>query len=99
MKGLLNPPDIAVALNYDGVGAPRVTAKGKGEVARQLMAVAREHQVPLHGNPQLAQTLSTIPLGDEIPEELYRAVAEIIAFAYFLSAKIETVRDLSAPRR
>ena len=78
---------LAVALRYDGAGAPRVTAKGRAEVAERIVALAREHGVPLRDEPELAAVLSRIPLGDEIPEALYRAVAEVIAFAYLLSGR------------
>jgi len=78
---------IAVALRYDGNGAPRVTAKGHAEVAERIVALAREHGVTLHEEAALAAVLARIPLGDEIPEALYRAVAEVIAFAYLLSGR------------
>lgn len=81
------PPDLAIALNYDGKNAPRLTAKGQDELARRIIDLAEKHQVPLHQDPQLAALLAQIPLGDEIPEALYRAVAEVIAFAYLLSGK------------
>jgi flagellar biosynthesis protein len=80
-------PDIAVALRYDGVGAPIVAAKGKGDVAAQIIAKAREHDIPLREEPELVKLLAKIPLGDEIPHELYIAVAEVIAFAYSLSGR------------
>lgn len=81
-------PQIAVALRYDGRDAPRVTAKGEHELARAICDIAREHDVPLYENPQLAVVLSQIELGEEIPENLYRAVAEVIAFAYLLSGRV-----------
>ena len=87
MKDLINPPEIAVALLYDGNNAPRVTAKGRGEIAGQILKLADDNNIPLDTNPELARILSTIPLGDEIPRELYTAVAEVIAFAYLLSGK------------
>jgi flagellar biosynthesis protein len=80
--------DIAVALHYDGSNAPTVTAKGRDQLARRIMQVAQEHGVPLHEDEYLVQFLSTIELGDEIPENLYRAVAEVIAFAYYLSGRV-----------
>ncbi|HIP52884.1 MAG TPA: flagellar protein FhlB [Chromatiales bacterium] len=79
--------DLAVALHYDGRNAPHVTAKGRGDVAQRIVALAREHDIPLQDDPQLAALLAQIPLGDEIPENLYRAVAEVIAFAYLISGK------------
>lgn len=80
-------PDLAIALKYDGENAPRLTAKGRGELASKILALADEHAVPLHEDAELAALLSQIPLGDEIPQALYRAVAEVIAFAYLLSGK------------
>ncbi|RLJ21907.1 flagellar protein FhlB [bacterium endosymbiont of Escarpia laminata] len=80
-------PDLAIALNYDGESAPKLTAKGRGELAERILALAEEHDVPLHEDAELAALLSQIPLGDEIPEALYRAIAEVIAFAYILSGK------------
>ena len=78
--------DIAVALKYDGKNAPKVTAKGSGLTAEQILQIAELHGIP-QTEPELAKILAQIPLGDEIPNELYVAVAEIIAFAYFLSGK------------
>ncbi|MEJ2214147.1 MAG: EscU/YscU/HrcU family type III secretion system export apparatus switch protein [Gammaproteobacteria bacterium] len=79
--------DLAVALNYDGKNAPKITAKGQNEIARQILEKAEEADVPLKYDPELAAILSQIPLGEEIPESLYRAVAEVIAFAYFIAGK------------
>jgi flagellar biosynthesis protein len=80
------PPPLrtAVALHYDGRGAPRVTAKGRGYVADEILALAREHGIPLHEDKALVSLLARLELGDEIPEKLYRAVAEVLAFAYRL---------------
>lgn len=79
--------DIAVALKYDGKNAPRVTAKGKGLTTEQILEIAELHGIPLQTDAELVKILAQIPLGDEIPNELYVAVAEVIAFAYFLSGK------------
>jgi flagellar biosynthesis protein len=87
MKDVINPPSIAIALHYDKKSAPRVTAKGKGHVAEQILKIAEEHDIPLQPDPALARLLGTIPLGSEIPPELYKAVAEVIAFAYLLSGR------------
>ncbi|MEW8286999.1 MAG: EscU/YscU/HrcU family type III secretion system export apparatus switch protein [Candidatus Thiodiazotropha endolucinida] len=81
-------PDLAIALKYDGENAPHLTAKGRGELADRILALADEHAIPLHEDAELAALLAQIPLGDEIPESLYRAVAEVIAFAYLLSGKL-----------
>ena len=90
--------DIAVALRYDGKNAPRVTAKGTHAVAETIRQLAQENDIPLHEDPTLAYVLSQIDLGAEIPEFLYRAVAEVIAFAYVLAGKVSAVpqsRDAS----
>jgi flagellar biosynthesis protein len=79
--------DIAVALKYDGKNAPKVTAKGTGLTAEQILSLAEQHGIPLQTEPELVKMLAQIPLGDEIPNELYTAVAEVLAFAYFLSGK------------
>lgn len=78
---------LAVALEYDGVNAPEVTATGSGEMAEKIIAAAREHGIPLQEDQNLVELLGQIPLGEEIPEHLYRAVAEVIAFAYLLTGK------------
>lgn len=74
------PPPLAVALSYDKGHAPRVTAVGRGWLGQKIIDVAKEHGVPLRQDPALAEALSTIELETEIPEELYRAVAEVIGF-------------------
>ncbi len=80
-------PPLAIALQYDGKRAPRVTAKGRNELAEQIIELAREHGVPMQENEPLAALLSRVELGEEIPEALYLAVAQVIAFAYHLSGK------------
>ncbi|HHI94958.1 MAG TPA: flagellar protein FhlB [Gammaproteobacteria bacterium] len=81
-------PTTAVALHYDGKEAPRITAKGSGDLAEEIIALAKEHGIPLQEDAALISLLSKLDLGDEIPQALYTAVAEIIAFAYILSGKI-----------
>ena len=77
----------AVALFYNGKSSPKVTAKGIGDVADNIIAIAEKHGVPLCDNSALVELLVTLELGDEIPETLYLAVAYIIAFAYQLEGK------------
>lgn len=69
---------LAVALAYDHPGVPRVVAKGRGDVAEKIVALARDNEVPLEENAELAAALATIELDQEIPLELYRAVAIVI---------------------
>ncbi|GAB6040249.1 EscU/YscU/HrcU family type III secretion system export apparatus switch protein [Endothiovibrio diazotrophicus] len=88
MKDKQTPPEIAVALEYDGRGAPKVTAKGTGELAEQILQLARENEIPLHEDPILSEVLAQIDLGNQIPPALYLAVAEVIAFAYLVSGRM-----------
>lgn len=74
----------AVALHYDFQGAPKLSAKGSGLIAERIMKVAEENGIVIHKSPELVEVLSSLELGDEIPEALYLAVAEIIAFAHSL---------------
>ncbi len=82
-----NANQLAVALQYDRGGAPRVVAKGRGAIGAKIIEVAKAHDVPIEENEVLAGALSSIDLGDEIPEELYRAVAEVLVFVMTLSRR------------
>ena len=79
----------AVALKYDKEkdAAPRITAKGQGYVAQKIVEAARAHNVPLHEDKNLVQVLEALDLETEIRPELYRAVAEVLAFIYRLNNK------------
>jgi flagellar biosynthesis protein len=77
---------LAVALQYEAPSAPRVVAVGRGAVGERIIETARAHGVPLEENPALAEALSTIDLGEEIPQALYVAVAEILRFILKASA-------------
>ena len=87
-KPTILPKKLAVALKYDGQGAPRVSAKGSGKIAERILELAEEHGTPLQEDHELVELLSQIELGHEIPENLYLAAAEVIAFAYRLKGKI-----------
>ncbi|SIS47104.1 EscU/YscU/HrcU family type III secretion system export apparatus switch protein [Neptunomonas antarctica] len=78
--------EAAIALKYDhsSAAAPTIVAKGKGDIAKQILALAKEHDIHVHQSPELLEVLIRLELGDEIPEALYRAIAEVIAFAYNL---------------
>ena len=78
---------MAVALEYDGSAAPRVTAKGHGEVAEKIIQTAREAGVPVEENALLAQALASVELDDHIPEDLYKAVAQVIGFVLRLRGR------------
>jgi flagellar biosynthesis protein len=78
---------LAVALHYDRTGAPRVVAKGKGTIGAKIIEVAKEHDIPIEENEVLAGALSNVELGDEIPSELYKAVAEVLVFVLRLNKR------------
>ena len=80
----------AAALKYDrgADSAPMVVARGKGAIARKIISLARKNGVPVHEDRNLVEVLSTIDLYEEIPTELYKAVAEILAFVYTMSKKV-----------
>jgi flagellar biosynthesis protein len=81
----------AVALRYqsNSESAPRVTAKGQGEIAEKILTLAREHHIPVVQNADLLMLLSKVELMDEIPEALYGVVAEILAYVYSLNEKLK----------
>jgi flagellar biosynthesis protein len=79
---------LAVALHYDKSGAPRVVAKGRGTIGEKIIEVAKAHDIPIEENEVLAGALSHVELGDEIPAELYKAVAEVLIFVLRLSGRI-----------
>lgn len=82
------PPRQAIALTYDGTQAPTLSAKGDDELAEAILALAREHEVPIYENAELVRLLARLELGDQIPEALYLTIAEIIAFAWRLRGKV-----------
>ncbi|HUT03485.1 MAG TPA: flagellar biosynthesis protein FlhB [bacterium] len=84
---ITNPTRIAVALSYVGAGvpAPVLVAKGAGAIARRIISIAAEHDVPVVENKPLAQVLfNSVEIGEVIPESLYKAVAEVLAYVYRL---------------
>jgi flagellar biosynthetic protein FlhB len=86
---LVNPTHVAVALKYDPLGgAPRVVAKGSGAIAAKIRERAEEHRVPMVRDVPLARALhKSCEIGDEIPAELYGAVARVLAFIFSLKAR------------
>ena len=79
---------LAVALHYDRTGAPRVVAKGRGSIGDKIIEVAKANNIPIEENEVLAGALSNVELGDEIPAELYKAVAEVLIFVLRLSGRV-----------
>jgi flagellar biosynthetic protein FlhB len=86
---LVNPTHVAVALKYEpGTGAPRVVAKGADHVAARIRKIAEENRVPMVRDVPLARTLfASLEVGEEIPPELYKAVATVLAFIMTLKRR------------
>jgi flagellar biosynthetic protein FlhB len=104
---VVNPTHVAVALRYDPKrGAPRVVAKGGDHLAAKIREIAERNRIPMVRDVPLARTLySTVEVGQEIPPDLYKAVATVLAFIMTLrkrgsTAGVHTVRPLvPAPAR
>ena len=85
----MQDPTTAIALRYspETGSAPKIVAKGEGFVAEEILRIARENDVPLRQDPALAGALATLDIGAQIPPELFRAVAEVLAFVYKMNGK------------
>ena len=80
----------AVALQYDGQqqgASPKIIAKGFGDLADEIVALAKQNNILIHEDEQLSDLLARLDLGQEIPENLYHVIAELIAFSYVLQGK------------
>jgi flagellar biosynthesis protein len=89
-------PKLAAAIRYDSAkdDAPRLTAKGKGHVAERIIELARQHNIPVRSDKALVQILSKLDLDQQIPPDLYRAVAEILAFVYSSNEKYRETQGI-----
>nr|WP_136251703.1 EscU/YscU/HrcU family type III secretion system export apparatus switch protein [Ningiella ruwaisensis] len=94
------PSAKAVALKYDAnvpsakrqsnsktKAAPRVLAKGSGDIAQEIIALAEQHGIFIHQDEHLTEVLTQLDLGQEIPETLYHVIAELIAFSFVMQGK------------
>ena len=86
-----NGPRKAVALLFDQVRAPVLVAKGQGEFAEEIIEVAKAAGVYLAEDPVLAETLSYLQLQEEIPEDVYVAVATVLSWAYWFKGEVPQV--------
>lgn len=90
----------AAALRYKTQedDAPKIVAKGKGRIAEKILALAEEHDIPVRKDPDLIEALMKLELNEYIPEELYKVVAEILAFIYRMNNKYqEQKQPISQP--
>jgi flagellar biosynthesis protein len=88
---------IAAAIEYDSQkdAAPRVTAKGRGIIGERILDLAVKHGVPVKKDPALVQILSRLDIDEQIPPELYKAVAEILAFIYSINERYREKQSIS----
>ncbi len=79
----------AVALRYqpEKSNVPKVTAKGEGRIAEKIIEIAKKHNIPVKDDPDLVEVLSKLEIEEEIPPDIYIAVAELLAFVYSLNRK------------
>lgn len=77
----------AIAISYDGLTAPKISAKGEDDLAQAIIQLALAHKVPVYENAELVSWLSQLDLGEEIPRQLYQVIAEILAFVYHLEGR------------
>jgi len=90
-----NPNQQAIALSYaTGDYAPKVVAKGRGLIAEQIIARAKQHHVFVHESKDLVALLMQVDLDDHIPPELYQAIAEILAWLYRLEESKADEQDV-----
>ena len=80
---------IAIIYNAKEAAAPKVVAAGKGLIAEKIIATAKEAGIHIQQDADLVELLSKIPVGDEIPTELYQTVAEVLAFVYQMNEKFK----------
>jgi len=86
----------SVALGYDPESdrAPKVLAKGLGPVGDVILAIAKKHDIQIHKDPTLARSLYVLELGQEVPENFYVAIAEVLAFIYRMDKKMRKSKGL-----
>lgn len=89
-KGPESKKPLAVAIGYDekSMNAPQVMASGQGYLAERIIEAAKEFNIPVEHDPVLAQALGQLDLGQEIPPELYRVIAEILVFIMETDKKV-----------
>lgn len=91
-------PRQAIAIIYNEKSpAPKVLASGKGHIAEKIVETAREAGIHIHEDPNLVELLANVPIGDEIPVELYQTVAEVLAFVYQVNEKFKHKLKSTSP--
>ncbi|STO56831.1 EscU/YscU/HrcU family type III secretion system export apparatus switch protein [Grimontia hollisae] len=83
----MKKPKSTIALKYDGINTPKVSAKGYDQLAEILIEEMEKNGGLIHSDEALMNWLSALEVGDEIPEQFYLVIAELIAFAWYLDGK------------
>ena len=92
MKKFTNTKAVALKYKVYEDMAPKIVAKGKGEIAKKIIQKAREFDVPLFHNEELASMLLNVEINEEIPKEMYEAVVEVFIWLYKLEEKAQISR-------
>ncbi|MEA2060985.1 MAG: EscU/YscU/HrcU family type III secretion system export apparatus switch protein [Thermodesulfobacteriota bacterium] len=87
MKHKKRKKAVALAYNPEKAAAPKVLAKGEDRIAEKILEIARKYDIPVKDDPDLVEVLSKLDIDEEIPPEIYAAVAELLAFIYSLNSK------------
>jgi flagellar biosynthesis protein len=85
---------ISIKYNIDGDNAPKITAKGQGWVAEKIISMAEKQNIPIKKDKDLMLLLEKIDVGQEIPESLYKIVAELLAWVYHLNKDYPTTKKV-----
>ena len=93
-KKYIRKEAIALSYNPQESNSPVVKAKGKGKIAENILAKAKEHDVPIYEDPNLVQLLGQLDMNESIPEDLYQAVAEVFSFIYHLDREHEKLHRI-----
>jgi len=81
------PKAVAILYDEEKSAAPQVVASGQGKIAEKIVETAKEAGIHIQEDPDLVELLANVPIGDEIPVELYQTVAEVLAFVYQVNKK------------
>jgi flagellar biosynthesis protein len=92
-----HPPLKVIALRYQAKAdrAPKIAAKGRGHIAERMLEIAKTQNIPIREDKNLVEILSHLDLNQEIPPEVYKAVAQILAFVYRISQRCQSASQPS----
>jgi flagellar biosynthesis protein len=85
----MDKDDKAVALGYSGKDVPKILAIARGRLVKKLLEIAEDNNITIYRDSDLAEVLSTLDIGSEIPEDLFHAVAAVLAYCYRVNLKFK----------